>query len=1543
MSDLYHVIDVARAAGALDAAEGSAAAAALPDDAALPHDADGSAAAALRALVQEGIAVATPVDGVLRVSLTREALAAPDAKRRAKLAAVLGWAWLAHHPAVDDGAAARVDDANGNIDAILERQSAAKAAQATRWPSPAGLAAELKARGLAPTLRPYQLAAVEWMRSREAVECGPVDARDAAWLRCGPDGDGALWFNGVTGHVVEALQPDLLPREINGGILADEMGLGKTVVVLALALLNHTPAPAPPLGEDAPPRSSETRLGALCQSDDGAAVAPRLYDAACVCGALDGLAKVHCVRCGRGIHAQCCAAGVAEDTFVCVACDIFQAIDRVRLRPQDAHCGPTLVVAPTAIISQWQSEAARHAPALRLRRYDGVRALSNARATKATRRARLAELSPATLSNEAFDVVLTSYDVLRAELAHARPAGGAVRARYAFVASPLLGVVWDRVVLDEAQMCESSTAACAKVALALAAKTRWAVTGTPVGRGRAPLEDLFGLAAFLRVSPYDDKAWWRAAVANRSLVDGGAAGLNSFPGRLARALLGRFAGRCVWRATKRLVGNQLGLPPQASLEKRLHFTDEERFFYDKQLAAAKADVQAALAKAQRTQRKKPRSDEAPQRDDGEPLEHDDAALQLDFAGPLLRVRQACCHPSVGANDKYFLTLDQVLNRLATEAKFKYEEAHRLAVMQRCGLAALTVLQGDLRGDGRKRRDAIAQYVAVLRDVDARRDAVELLGDVEVQGSDDLEASSGDASDGASRGLISRGRATRLAWRASAAAGPSWARFDCIGDASAKDASLQGASSSRRVVRVDLALVAATDGAAPLRVALQALRDGVFETFGHVILTSNALVRTECSERLRALRLLLEPHVGGVALDVRIFEATVDTDAYQEMHAACNLGRALARELREPDEGNAGVAGNDAGVETRLGKAAALDCETYRAARSHVAVAPRFMLETLAADAAGRVDRVVQRGLRTTRALRGREVLALAEATADADAAVRASGSATAWCAARHDTDSLDRALAHAFEQRGLSGDARRGRWTDAGAVAALVDSTRGDALARRTALLRELRKLSDSPSEEEQLENSRCGKCRLDFLQTGPTCRHCALEQKIDGYGRDLRFFAAGKADAMDAVKAPDALAAAAVAAVAAWAKAGLRRVGASSAEACALRGCAARCDGEVSLRGALLREYESARKFWRRHFDLLSELDHLRMAQTPMQLFLGDAVEHALMDAQVRAAHVLPAVLDDDVSESANALVLKLDDLRNARSKFAHLLRRVEANDAAGADEADSTADADCAVCHEVMQLERAVLTRCGHSFCAECVRGVAKSAGHAGLRCPTCRAWHTLEDVAFPLALRQGTASRHVRRFGTKVAALAQDVAALKPGDQCLIFAEWDSMLELVSRALDEFGVRHARPRGRADWDTSLAGFRGDAGVRALLLNVKTAAAGLTLVEANHCFLLHPLLSTATERQAVGRVHRIGQTKPTTVQRYVIADTVEETLHALAQQRAAAAAEYIEADTAASQSPPASPSKKRRRAAASGAARAAAEAVQTPSDLRAIFRLAD
>jgi E3 ubiquitin-protein ligase SHPRH len=64
-------------------------------------------------------------------------------------------------------------------------------------------------------------------------------------------------------------------------------------------------------------------------------------------------------------------------------------------------------------------------------------------------------------------------------------------------------------------------------------------------------------------------------------------------------------------------------------------------------------------------------------------------------------------------------------------------------------------------------------------------------------------------------------------------------------------------------------------------------------------------------------------------------------------------------------------------------------------------------------------------------------------------------------------------------------------------------------------------------------------------------------------------------------------------------------------------------------------------------------------------------------------------------------------------------------------------------------------------------------------------------------------------------------------------------------------------------------------------LLLLLSRGAHGLTLTEANHCFLLEPILSAQAEAQAINRIQRIGQTKPTIIHRYIVRDSVEERLH--------------------------------------------------------------
>ena len=55
------------------------------------------------------------------------------------------------------------------------------------------------------------------------------------------------------------------------------------------------------------------------------------------------------------------------------------------------------------------------------------------------------------------------------------------------------------------------------------------------------------------------------------------------------------------------------------------------------------------------------------------------------------------------------------------------------------------------------------------------------------------------------------------------------------------------------------------------------------------------------------------------------------------------------------------------------------------------------------------------------------------------------------------------------------------------------------------------------------------------------------------------------------------------------------------------------------------------------------------------------------------------------------------------------------------------------------------------------------------------------------------------------------------------------------------------------------ALRDFQNDPPTTVFLLSVRAGAVGINLTQANHVFLMEPLLNPAFEAQAVGRVHRM------------------------------------------------------------------------------------
>jgi len=196
----------------------------------------------------------------------------------------------------------------------------------------------------------------------------------------------------------------------------------------------------------------------------------------------------------------------------------------------------------------------------------------------------------------------------------------------------------------------------------------------------------------------------------------------------------------------------------------------------------------------------------------------------------------------------------------------------------------------------------------------------------------------------------------------------------------------------------------------------------------------------------------------------------------------------------------------------------------------------------------------------------------------------------------------------------------------------------------------------------------------------------------------------------------------------------------------------------------------------------------------------------------------------------------------------------------------------------------------RCAHSLCSACAEKIMRRHGGRFV-CPLCREPSDAPALASELRWADGSSkgTRVIGSWGTKVTAVVEAVLGLPVGDKCLIFSQWDDLLALIARALHDNGVRHGRLQGRQTLDAELYAFRHSAEVRALLLPLRSGANGINLVEAQHVMLVEPLIERAVEAQAIGRIHRMSQTRETTVHRFVVCDTIEETIFGLRKAGAA------------------------------------------------------
>lgn len=330
---------------------------------------------------------------------------------------------------------------------------------------------------------------------------------------------------------------------------------------------------------------------------------------------------------------------------------------------------------------------------------------------------------------------------------------------------------------------------------------------------------------------------------------------------------------------------------------------------------------------------------------------------------------------------------------------------------------------------------------------------------------------------------------------------------------------------------------------------------------------------------------------------------------------------------------------------------------------------------------------------------------------------------------------------------------------------------------------------------------------------------------------------------------------------------------------------------------------------------DQLAVLDALRKEQALFQTLFN---ARALYFKQVQ--ELSDQVQDPEMPQGAwSSLFASLAQERTARQKmgategrlrYLHHVKHMH-NESMS----DTASEArHCYICTNI--IETGILTNaCGHLCCEACFQAWM---GHGHRTCPMCKTRLTPRDVhrvvyrtrqlsmvptghrpAESTSFRQlAPDTRHAIEAvgieggnGSKLDLLMRHLLYLDrtTGEKSLVFSSFARGLDLVAESLTHHGLAYVRLEGSGGKRASAAieAFQHAPDVRVLLLHSEAQSAGLNLLAATHLFLLEPLLNHAMELQAIGRVHRIGQTRPTHVYGYMVHDTVEERIMALAAER--------------------------------------------------------